>query len=97
MDIPTDTVAVCPWLGNKRWVYSITFDEALSDLHRYTMSGGHHLQQARHVANDLGSIDGFEVHAMAAGLGLGQLKQAIDQFQQLPSGSGNAANTFSRR
>lgn len=28
---------VCPWLGDKRWVYSITFDEALSDLHRFSV------------------------------------------------------------
>lgn len=28
---------VCPWPGDRRWVYSITFDEALSDLHRFTV------------------------------------------------------------
>lgn len=28
---------MCPWPGDKRWVYSITFDEALSDLHRFTV------------------------------------------------------------
>ena len=28
---------VCPWPGDRRWVYSITFDEALSDLHRCTV------------------------------------------------------------
>lgn len=35
----TDQAAptVCLWLGDKRWVYSITFDEALSDLHRFTV------------------------------------------------------------
>ncbi len=37
MDTTTNEIAVCHWLGNKRWVYSITFDEALSDLHRYTV------------------------------------------------------------
>ena len=31
------TPVVCAWLGNKRWVYSITFDEALSDLHRFSV------------------------------------------------------------
>jgi peptidoglycan/xylan/chitin deacetylase (PgdA/CDA1 family) len=31
------SISVCPWLGDKRWVYSITFDEALSDLHRFTV------------------------------------------------------------
>ena len=30
-------VTVCPWLGDRRWVYSITFDEALADLHRFTI------------------------------------------------------------
>ena len=30
-------LSICPWPGDKRWVYSITFDEALSDLHRYTI------------------------------------------------------------
>src|SRR5918912_1435960 len=29
--------AVCAWPGDKRWVYSITFDEALSDLHRFAI------------------------------------------------------------
>jgi len=28
---------VCDWPGDKRWVYSITFDEALSDLHRFAI------------------------------------------------------------
>lgn len=28
---------VCEWPGDKRWVYSITFDEALSDLHRFAV------------------------------------------------------------
>lgn len=27
-------ISICPWPDDKRWVYSITFDEALSDLHR---------------------------------------------------------------
>lgn len=30
-------IKICPWRGDRRWVYSITFDEALSDLHRYTI------------------------------------------------------------
>ena len=28
---------ICPWPGDKRWVYSITFDEALADLHRFAI------------------------------------------------------------
>lgn len=31
------TITICPWLGDKRWAYSITFDEALSDLHRFAV------------------------------------------------------------
>ncbi|MBE3119945.1 MAG: polysaccharide deacetylase family protein [Candidatus Atribacteria bacterium] len=31
-DDETQKVKVCPWLGDKRWAYSVTFDEALSDL-----------------------------------------------------------------
>jgi peptidoglycan/xylan/chitin deacetylase (PgdA/CDA1 family) len=30
-------IQVCPWRGGKRWAYSITFDEALSELHRFTI------------------------------------------------------------
>ena len=37
MDTITNEIAVCHWLGNRRWVYSITFDEALSDLHCHTV------------------------------------------------------------
>lgn len=28
---------VCPWRGGKRWVYSITFDEALIELHQFAV------------------------------------------------------------
>jgi peptidoglycan/xylan/chitin deacetylase (PgdA/CDA1 family) len=28
---------VCPWPGDRAWVYSITFDEALADLHRFVV------------------------------------------------------------
>ena len=28
---------ICPWLNDKRWVYSITFDEALADLHQFAI------------------------------------------------------------
>lgn len=28
---------VTPWLHNKRWAYSITFDEALADLHQFAI------------------------------------------------------------
>ena len=32
-----DNISVCPWLDGKRWVYSITFDEALIELHRFAV------------------------------------------------------------
>lgn len=32
-----EIISVCPWLGDRRWVYSITFDESLSDLHRFVV------------------------------------------------------------
>ncbi|MAG36454.1 MAG: hypothetical protein CL878_09450 [Dehalococcoidia bacterium] len=37
MATPEHGITVCPWLNDKRWVYSITFDEALSDLHRFAI------------------------------------------------------------
>src|SRR5437870_12928732 len=30
-------ITVCPWLNGKQWVYSITFDEALIELHRFAV------------------------------------------------------------
>jgi hypothetical protein len=32
-----DGISVCPWRDGKRWVYSITFDEALVELHRFAV------------------------------------------------------------
>lgn len=32
-----ESPSICEWLGGKRWAYSITFDEALSDLHRFAV------------------------------------------------------------
>lgn len=32
-----EQVGVCPWPSDRRWVYSITFDEALSELHRFAI------------------------------------------------------------
>ncbi len=31
------TPEICSWRGGKTWVYSITFDEALSELHRFAV------------------------------------------------------------
>jgi peptidoglycan/xylan/chitin deacetylase (PgdA/CDA1 family) len=33
----SNTISICPWLDGKRWVYSITFDEALVELHRFAV------------------------------------------------------------
>ena len=37
MQTENPKILACPWLGDKRWVYSITFDEALSELHLFTI------------------------------------------------------------
>ncbi len=33
----TMNLRICPWKYGKRWVYSITYDEALADLHRFAV------------------------------------------------------------
>ncbi len=33
----TDDISIALWLNGKRWVYSITFDEALVELHRFAV------------------------------------------------------------
>ena len=30
-------LTICPWKHNKTWVYSITYDEALVDLHQFAI------------------------------------------------------------
>jgi len=37
MTTSVDGISVCPWLNDKQWVYSITFDEALIELHRFAV------------------------------------------------------------
>jgi peptidoglycan/xylan/chitin deacetylase (PgdA/CDA1 family) len=37
MTVQDAAITICPWRGGKRWVYSATFDEALSDLHRFAI------------------------------------------------------------
>ena len=37
MESNHDALQVCPWPGDKSWVYSITFDEALIELHEFTV------------------------------------------------------------
>src|ERR1043166_3973828 len=66
-----ESISICPWLGGRRWVYSITFDEALSDLHRFTVPilekhnvPGHlevvvgQMEEVRHIGGS--SFDGFK-------------------------------------
>ena len=31
------SLKICDWKHGKRWVYSITYDEALADLHRFAV------------------------------------------------------------
>jgi len=31
------TLTICPWKYGKRWIYSITYDEALEELHRFAV------------------------------------------------------------
>ena len=47
---------VCPWPGDRRWVYSITFDEALSDLHRCTVPIMERLGVPGHVEAVVGQL-----------------------------------------
>jgi peptidoglycan/xylan/chitin deacetylase (PgdA/CDA1 family) len=37
MEKQNDKISVSNWFGDKQWVYSITFDEALSELHLFTI------------------------------------------------------------
>src|SRR5688572_1625453 len=37
MSAPTSEISVTPWPQDRRWVYSISFDEALADLHRFAI------------------------------------------------------------
>jgi peptidoglycan/xylan/chitin deacetylase (PgdA/CDA1 family) len=34
---PDNAITPCPWFADKKWAYSITFDEALSDLNLFTI------------------------------------------------------------
>jgi peptidoglycan/xylan/chitin deacetylase (PgdA/CDA1 family) len=66
----SDPVSIAPWPDAKRWVYSITFDEALIDLHRFAVPilerhgvPGHleavvgHIGKVRQIGNS--SYNGF--------------------------------------
>jgi peptidoglycan/xylan/chitin deacetylase (PgdA/CDA1 family) len=74
----SDLPQVCAWWGDRRWVYSTTFDEALADLHRFAIPileeygvPGHvevvvgQLGEVRHLGGS--SYDGFR-HMGAAEL-----------------------------
>src|SRR5438132_1415708 len=48
---------VCGWLGDKRWVYSITFDEALEGCRRYGYLGAMSITDALNRPGDAASTD----------------------------------------
>ncbi|MGH2353203.1 MAG: polysaccharide deacetylase family protein [Chloroflexota bacterium] len=75
-------LSIAPWLGDRQWVYSITFDEALSDLHRFAIPILHEYGVPGHVevvvgqlgqVRNLGgsSFDGFQ-H-----MGAGELRELV--------------------
>ena len=37
METSPHTLTLAPWKYGKQWVYSITYDEALADLHRFAV------------------------------------------------------------
>ena len=47
---------ICDWKHDKRWVYSITYDEALADLHRFTIPHHEDLGVPGHVEVVVGQI-----------------------------------------
>ena len=52
-------LSITPWKWGKRWVYSITYDEALSDLHRFAVPLHEELGVPGHVeavAGHLGTV-----------------------------------------
>lgn len=53
------TLRICEWKHGKRWVYSITYDEGLADLHRYAVPLHDELCIPGHVemvAGQLGAV-----------------------------------------
>src|SRR2546421_6502837 len=52
-------LSITPWKWGKRWVYSITYDEALSELHRFAVPLHEELGVPGHVeavAGHLGTV-----------------------------------------
>jgi hypothetical protein len=47
---------ICDWKHDKRWVYSITYDEALADLHRFTIPHHEDLGIPGHLEIVVGQI-----------------------------------------
>ena len=47
---------ICDWKHDKRWVYSITYDEALADLHRFTIPHHEDLGIPGHLEVVVGQI-----------------------------------------
>lgn len=52
-------LTICPWKYGKRWVYSVTYDEALEELHRFAIPHHEELGIPGHVeavAGHLGAV-----------------------------------------
>ena len=49
-------LSICPWKYGKRWVYSITYDEALADLHRFAIPMHEEYRIPGHVEVVVGQI-----------------------------------------
>ena len=50
------SLEICPWKYGKRWVYSITYDEALADLHRFAVPMHEEYRIPGHVEVVVGQI-----------------------------------------
>ncbi|MEW6756238.1 MAG: polysaccharide deacetylase family protein [Candidatus Latescibacterota bacterium] len=50
------SLSICPWKHGKRWAYSITYDEALADLHRFAVPLHEELGIPGHVEVVVGQL-----------------------------------------
>ncbi len=75
---------ICPWKYDKRWVYSITYDEALADLHRFAVPIHETFGVPGHVeavASQLGEIRnlGSSSYNGYRHMGGGELRDLVDR------------------
>jgi len=74
------SLSICPWKYGKRWVYSITYDEALADLHRFAIPMHEEYAIPGHVELLVGQM--------------GEIRQADNSsyngYRQLPLSAGNS-------